>query len=644
MTNTNFRFLSPICFVKALLFASSLFCFQLLHAQPTELFSLSPDIESALTTSQIDFRQKMIDSSFYTTCKAIEIGVFSDFLSGDTLDFTIPDVAGSFRAIKDREGQNESPYWDYFWQGKIENEYPGYFMIMTKDSLIGGFIQTREKFYAILPLGENAGLLAEYNNTKFNEVVCGNDNIPGPPSEYLPCLFQPFECSATIDALVLVTPNATTFFADVGNGNPFISVLFAVIAMETVNWAFANSDIPYKRIRYTVESFTFNFSTNPVSIRDDINNLAIDPAANALRDLRNADIVIMLTDQNYGPSGRVGAIGPNDDQAYAIVETPFMVGPRFTLAHEVGHLFGARHNRSANVPCNPLDPNCPSDDTDICSHGWRFNDGGGNDQRTILALSGATNPGDPGGRLLNFSNPDVQVNGGATGNDDNTNAKAVKNAACEIVDFRDSPIFDVTITHTLSCEEDGNFQAWANVNEGVAPLPGQPPYTYAWNVAESCASIFPNPNEMSVVINFGPCGPTGNVIIINLDVTVTSSDGATATTSRIVEIPTGSCATGGDPQNMAADVSYDNINSLEDYQIFPNPVWDRLTIEIPADKPVSEIQILDLNGKSHLQQNVDGQVSVQLNISHLPDGVYFIQIMEENGLLSKKFIKHQNRK
>jgi hypothetical protein len=79
------------------------------------------------------------------------------------------------------------------------------------------------------------------------------------------------------------------------------------------------------------------------------------------------------------------------------------------------------------------------DDFDNCAHGWRFEDGLGIDQRTIMAVSEVVEMGDPGARLLNFSNPGILINDEPSGTEDDDNASVLRNAGCAVAGHRPSP-------------------------------------------------------------------------------------------------------------------------------------------------------------------------------------------------------------
>lgn len=76
--------------------------------------------------------------------------------------------------------------------------------------------------------------------------------------------------------------------------------------------------------------------------------------------------------------------------------------------------------------------------------------------------------------------------------------------------------------------------------------------------------------------------------------------------------------------------------------IYPNPATDNLTIEFPVfgidDKT---IEILDLSGKI-VATTQFSSFKVNMDISGLSNGVYFLRLSCEEGLITKKFIKYSD--
>jgi hypothetical protein len=74
-----------------------------------------------------------------------------------------------------------------------------------------------------------------------------------------------------------------------------------------------------------------------------------------------------------------------------------------------------------------------------------------------------------------------------------------------------------------------------------------------------------------------------------------------------------------------------------DFNIYPNPVNDRLYIETQTQ--TLSIEIYDIFGRRQELSAISGQQSV-INVANLNSGIYFVKIKTENGEVVKRFIKN----
>ena len=104
------------------------------------------------------------------------------------------------------------------------------------------------------------------------------------------------------------------------------------------------------------------------------------------------------------------------------------------------------------------------------------------------------------------------------------------------------------------------------------------------------------------------------------------------------------CILGGMVQrqgNMTFPNDYSSKNVTENtLQIRPNPARDHLTIDYFIEKETSvQIQIIDTKGRVVRHLNEDANQNVELNISNLPVGMYFLQLVADDIFITEKFIK-----
>jgi hypothetical protein len=66
------------------------------------------------------------------------------------------------------------------------------------------------------------------------------------------------------------------------------------------------------------------------------------------------------------------------------------------------------------------------------------------------------------------------------------------------------------------------------------------------------------------------------------------------------------------------------VNSTEGFFIYPNPAHDNVTVKAPHN--ISTIRIVDMLGKTVIQQEPVNEKSIQVDTSTLPAGVYFVKV------------------
>jgi len=75
------------------------------------------------------------------------------------------------------------------------------------------------------------------------------------------------------------------------------------------------------------------------------------------------------------------------------------------------------------------------------------------------------------------------------------------------------------------------------------------------------------------------------------------------------------------------------------FSIYPNPATDVLNIASKNGVAIESVQILDINGRI-VNQNSSSSDAVQVNVSNLNAGVYFVKVQSELGVGTSKFIKN----
>lgn len=389
-------------------------------------------------------------------------------------------------------------------------------MSLYKTSVgISGYFYYLDKIYKINSLGGDLGLIYEINQNYQQYNICSLQE--GGQSLETYCVG---DCGkATLDVLILISPDAKTWLIQ-HYGNVFYGhYLFE--SVQTVNTTFINSSISDKLVRFTaIDNFIpdfswsaqYNFSLRLIA---DFNSLRASQLATNLRQLYGSDIVVLLTDfDRYGDiRGWAGTTMPNSDNQQVIVDVARIGSSNggYILAHEIGHLFGCKHQESADP-----DPECPNAHKLLNT-----------EKHTILNTFIPSNAYIP-----YYSNPDVNYNNIPTGiiNDAN-NAQQIKKAFCESADNNITTDFNTEIVLDGSICNGQPVKFKSNTFSGQCLDPtnnslyvcGIPPYKYNWYL--SYDEDFTNPmglcNTKDCEISNFPCNGCNGFFI---KLIVTSSD------------------------------------------------------------------------------------------------------------------------
>ncbi|AQP98883.1 hypothetical protein B0W48_03170 [Pseudoalteromonas aliena] len=243
----------------------------------------------------------------------------------------------------------------------------------------------------------------------------------------------------------VVVAYTADFVASAGN----IPAYMDLLETET-NASFANSGVN------TSVSIVHSYQTN----YQDSGNFSTDrdyfaeksnPESKELRRLRDehhADLMIVLTGNNYAFCGIATEIGATANTAIAFARESCATG-YYSFAHEIGHLFGARHIISQDNNSIPF------------SYGHGYCNVTENTWRTVMAYRCPNGTG--GNRNLHWSTPLVRINGEVTGTAElKNNARVLNVRANTIANFRQTPL---ATPNTPTAKVNGNIVSvdWSDV-------------------------------------------------------------------------------------------------------------------------------------------------------------------------------------
>ncbi|MEM9681572.1 MAG: zinc-dependent metalloprotease family protein, partial [Bacteroidota bacterium] len=494
--------------------------------------------------------------------KVVTIGNIAEIQKDAVISFSIPGVERSFTA--ELESIDYRGPLDYTWAGKLTNEEGNITLTYSIDGIIG-YIHLIDDSYFIHPISSTKNALVKDNAEPMNKICAtieSDDENRSSASVEL-CEAND-ECNALIDILILVNPDAQDWITRRAPSRA--GLLYIANAIQSIEDAMRNSEIENIEFRYFIDS-------HPFITTDNISNDAfrMRSSTRQIREDISVDLVIMLTNQGYAGAFGIAFVGPGFNQSYAIVEVPFLLAPRFTLAHEMAHLFGARHDRGSFNP----------GELDECPHAYIFQDENRNERRTILA---DLNPFSGLSRIPYYSNPKVLFQGRTTGTDEDNNAGRISNTKCIVASHRDAGFTVAIAGQGKICIEDEYTILEASVSPPFIGLPGRPPYEYEWRCNESGIFDSSDPGILlgtETEVQVSASDHRNSFFFVQLK--VTSSDGVVKTkTKKIIVDPCG--YTYKQINQLATRHSFENLSSNTNFKVYPNPVADIATVDISIEK------------------------------------------------------------
>ena len=316
------------------------------------------------------------------------------------------------------------------WRGKVVETGESAMLMWWKDGHLSGVFGYKGHIYMIVNMGGDVHAVLETDPTRLPPDHSPSSDradaraaaavipasVPAPPD------IKPLDeierqrleaKKITIDLMLLYTRKPQSRYI----GDPADLLQLAV---EQANETFRNSGIPNVSLRLVHTQFV-DYDETGAEHFDHLYNLVDGKVAfkdiRRLRDEKRADIVGLIVDDPSG-CGLSTRVGADADEAFFVVHHS-CAAITISIAHEIGHILGARHDRLIDGNDTPF----------AYGHGYV----NGRKWRDIMSYQKGCD-GCP--RLPFWSNPRMLYQGEPTGTLANDNARVILEQAERVASFR----------------------------------------------------------------------------------------------------------------------------------------------------------------------------------------------------------------
>jgi len=304
---------------------------------------------------------------------------------------------------------------DFTWFGAVNATDDINVILTVKGNAVYGNINIDDEIYHISPVSPPLHEISLLDYSCFpaehSPVMIQSDHKDTPTEQ---TQYQQSDDGSVIHLMVVYTKKAA-------KESKQIDALIQ-LAIDETNLSYEQSNIQTRLNLVHV----YQVDYNEQDILSDLKYLAFKNDSymdeiHALRDQYCADIVVMIeSSDNYCG---VSYLNPDADFAFSVVSVKCATG-YYSFAHEIGHLFGARHNPEAD----------PKNDPYPYGHGYLHING----WRTIMAYNDSNLcPNGYCKRIMHWSNPGIRFQNTYTGSfSTHNNSRVLNESSVKLANFR----------------------------------------------------------------------------------------------------------------------------------------------------------------------------------------------------------------
>ena len=546
------------------------------------------------------------NNSFYKNVSIVRLNPIQKSISNQYLTFNLPDYSCDLKFAYRPSSYKSAD--NYTWYGEIENQNDkecgfGSILYVEKDGKTYGQIEVMNNVYEFFDIGDGKHIFYQVREEVFETEDCAtsqsmekgsiteNEIFISPQRETCPG-------RATISVLYLFTTSANNAVADIE--------AVADLSLQQMNQSLFNSyvddeDMEFEMVDVLPIPIT-NF--NELNIHSDLQILETNSSVASLRQSTQADLVVLLTNGNYGDFRGIATQGWSFDDAFCISQVGAATSSK-TAAHEVGHMLESyHHDQTATLSIN---------------RGYLMPSFLGLWRKGTLLVSGKHYKR----RVLHYSNPQVEYNGHETGEwGSSFNARHFETAGAIVANHfpNPTPPFSVYLSGESTICRYGFRIYEANVTCG------EPPLSFHWELTDDGINwnTVSTASELDLMLQ----GQYSVGTYLTLRLTVTDSNGNSITRLKGIQVIQG---------DKFECLGVEPLKSEFEATIYPNPsnYSSSLTLDIKENvNGKLMIQVVDSYGNISLVKEFGNQrKALAITTGNLKqNGLYYVNIYIDNVL------------
>lgn len=190
----------------------------------------------------------------------------------------------------------------------------------------------------------------------------------------------------------------------------------------------------------------------------------------------------------------------------------------------------------------------------------------------------------------------------------------------------------------------GNEQTFTTQQQDVEPCDVPTDVTATDIQTESITVHWENAPVVNWKIQYGPLGGTLSSATATTNTYVISN----LTPGTTYQIQVQAVCDGGSESEWSEPITPTTLTGINSYlensvTLYPNPAKEVVNVQCTMNNvqfDVTEVEVYDVFGKIvRTVQWADGHSPMQINVSDLADGMYFVRVTTDQGVVTKRFVK-----